>query len=74
MPLYQSQGCEGFFIVKEITPFWFNLSSRSRKWNLDKTIKLLPGISKPHKEEDTYLIDKSIAIFVQIFQVHFPLN
>lgn len=70
MPLYQKQGCEGFFIVKEITPFWFNLSSRSRKWNLDKTIKLLPGISKYKKNQDAYLIDKSIAKYRVISLLH----
>jgi len=26
MPLYQSMGCDGFFLVKEITPFWFKFS------------------------------------------------
>jgi hypothetical protein len=70
MPLYQTQGCEGFFIVKEITPFWFNLSSRSRKWNLDKAIKLLPGISTTRKDQDTYIIDKSIAKYRVISLLH----
>jgi len=61
MPLYQSQGCDGFFLVKEITPFWFKLSSRTRKWKLDKTIKLIPGISKTENGQNTYLIDKKVA-------------
>ncbi|MCK5281669.1 MAG: succinylglutamate desuccinylase/aspartoacylase family protein [Cyclobacteriaceae bacterium] len=70
MPLYQSQGCDGFFIVKEITPFWFKLSSRSRKWKLDKTIKLLPGISKTINGRNTYLIDKNVAKYRVISLLH----
>ena len=70
MPLYQSQGCDGFFLVKEITPFWFKLSSRSRKWKLDKTIKLLPGISKADNGKNTYIIDKNVARYRVISLLH----
>ena len=70
MPLYQSQGCDGFFLVKEITPFWFKLSSRSRKWKLDKTIKLLPGISKADNGKNTYIIDKNVARYKVISLLH----
>lgn len=70
MPLYQSQGCEGFFIVKEITPFWFNFSSRSRKWNLDKGIKLLPGISKTAPSQDAFIIDIHVAKYRVISLLH----
>lgn len=70
MPLYQNQGCDGFFIVKEIKPFWFKVSSRTRKWKLDKTIKLLPGIHKIKKSNDTYLIDKNKARYKAISLLH----
>ncbi len=70
MPLYQEQGCDGFFIIKEIKPFWFNFSSRTRKWKLDKTIKLLPGIQKINDRENTYLIDKTKARYKAISLLH----
>ncbi len=70
MPLYQSQGCDGFFIVKQIKPFWFKLSSRSRKWKLDFSLGLLPGISKNKKKQGTYLIDKTIAKYRIISLMH----
>ena len=70
MPLYQSQGCDGFFLVKEITPFWFKLSSRTRKWKLDKTIKVMPGISKTRNGQNTYLIDKNVARYKVIALLH----
>ncbi|MCG8308129.1 MAG: succinylglutamate desuccinylase/aspartoacylase family protein [Cytophagales bacterium] len=59
MPLYQSQGCDGFFLVKEIKPFWFKLSSRTRKWKMDKLIALFPGVHKTKNGTNAYLIDKN---------------
>ncbi|NJN26908.1 MAG: hypothetical protein HC819_13470 [Cyclobacteriaceae bacterium] len=59
MPLYQDQGCDGFFLVQEIKDFWFQLSSRTRKWKLDKTINILPGIHKAKFARDAFLIDKN---------------
>lgn len=70
MPLYQSQGCDGFFLVKEIKPFWFKASSRTRKWKMDKALRLLPGISKQKMKTDGFLIDKNIARYKTISLLH----
>lgn len=70
MPLYQSQGCDGFFLVKVIRPFWFKISSRSRKWKLDQTMKLFPGIRKVKNKQSTYLIDKHLAKYKVISLMH----
>ena len=70
MPLYQSQGWDGFFIVKEIKPFWFQLSSRTRKWKLDKFITFLPGITKTANGQNAYIIDNSIARYKVISLMH----
>ena len=70
MPLYQSQGYDGFFIVKEIKPFWFNLSSRTRKWKLDKVLAILPGITKSKEGSSGYLIEKNIAKFKVVALMH----
>lgn len=70
MPLYQSQGCDGFFIVKEIKPFWFKLSSRTRKWKIDKLLTLLPGISRASNGQSAYIIDKNIAKYKVISLMH----
>jgi len=70
MPLYQSQGCDGFFLVKEIKPFWFKASSRTRKWRIDKAINLLPGIKKERRKKDGYVIDKNVARYKVIALLH----
>lgn len=70
MPLYQSQGCDGFFLVKEIPPFWFKLSSRSRKWKMDRTIKMIPGVNRATNGKSTYIINKQIAKYRVISTLH----
>jgi len=70
MPLYQSQGCDGFFLVKEIKPFWFNLSSRSRKWKFDTLLTILPGIHKSSNGDSAYIIDKKVAKYKIISLMH----
>jgi len=70
MPLYQSQGCDGFFLVKEIKRFWFKLSSRTRKMKLDKALRLLPGINGGRKKFDGFQIDKNIARYRVISLLH----
>lgn len=52
MPLYQSQGQEGFFIIKVIPPFFLKLSTLLRTLKIDGLLVCLPGISwKDHKKE-----------------------
>jgi len=70
MPLYQSQGCDGFFLIKEIPRFWFKLSSRSRKWKMDRTIKMLPGVSRYKNDSSTFIINKRIAKYRVISMLH----
>jgi hypothetical protein len=70
MPLYQSQGCDGFFLVKEIKPFWLKLSSRTRRMKLDKALPLLPGIRRNKMKLEAYNIDKNIARFRVISLLH----
>ena len=70
MPLYQSQGCDGFFIVTEIKNIWFKFSSRTRKWKLDKTLIMLPGIRKSENGMKGFVINKSVARYKIIPILH----
>ena len=46
MPLYQELGEDGFFVVREIHPFWLRLSEVLRRWRVDRWIHWLPGVAK----------------------------
>lgn len=70
MPLYQPQGCDGFFIVNQIKPFWFKASSRTRKLRLDKALRWLPGVSQGNLITDGYVIDKQVARYKVISLLH----
>ncbi len=70
MPLYQSLGYDGFFIVKQIKPFWFKASSRTRKLRLDKALRWLPGVSQGNLITDGYVIDKQVARYKVISLLH----
>lgn len=44
MPLYQSEGDDGFFIIRPVSKFWLWISTQLRKFNLLKGIAYLPGV------------------------------
>ncbi len=61
LPLYQGQGDDGFFIAREIRPFWLRLSARLRGARMQSLIRMLPGVS-PHPEiENSLVVDTRIA-------------
>lgn len=45
MPLYQTKGDDGFFIIKTIKPFYLKLSAILRHVRFDELLVLLPGVS-----------------------------
>ncbi len=63
MPLYQEQGAEGFFLIKQ-TPRWaLNMSTALRKIRLDSALTILPGISWSDDKKENLLVNLSIARF-----------
>lgn len=61
LPLYQSKGQDGFFIVKPVSSFWLGLSKWLRKTFLPDLLPLLPGISKIARSENRFLVNPKIA-------------
>jgi len=64
MPLYQSQGSEGFFIIREVSRFWLWLSSFLRKIQLEDFLVKLPGLRRHPKYEGTLIVDLRVARFL----------
>jgi predicted deacylase len=63
MPLYQSQGDDGFYNIKKIKPIFLQLSSVLRKIKFDYILPLLPGIQWASSEKNTLLVNLKIARF-----------
>ncbi len=71
MPLYQAQGNDGFFIVREVRPFWLAVAAWMRGLGLDAIVPYLPGVD-PHPERpDTLVINPRIArwFVIEIFHL-----
>lgn len=63
MPLYQKQGDEGFFLIRR-TPSWaLRMSAWLRKFRLQNTLVLLPGVQWAEPGGDRLLINLKIARF-----------
>ena len=71
MPLYQSQGGDGFFIVREVRPFWLDVASLMRRLHLYRILPFLPGVGLHPELEDTLIVDPRIArwFVIQIFHL-----
>lgn len=63
MPLYQEQGEDGYFLVREFSAFWMSLSMVMRRMGLAHVAPLLPGVRRVHGSPDEVVVDKRIARF-----------
>ncbi len=63
MPLYQEQGEDGFFLVREFRPFWMRISYAMRRLGLARVAPLLPGVRRVAGSEDEVIVDKRVARF-----------
>lgn len=70
MPLYQEQGAEGFFLIKEIRPFWLKLSEYLRRLRLDRLLRLLPGVHVNPAMADSFTIDRRYARWLALQLFH----
>jgi len=71
MPLYQKLGEDGFFLGREVAPFWLKLSGFLRRLGIAKLMHFLPGVRKSPFDDETLEINTRIArIFpLQIFHL-----
>ena len=64
MPLYQSKGLDGFFIIKKIWMPFLKLSAFIRKYRLDRILVFLPGVKWIDSAKNGLVVDKQIARFM----------
>ena len=61
MPLYQRQGEDGFFLVREVNLFWLKVSAWMRHRKLDRILPWLPGVNRLPDDQSALVIDTRIA-------------
>lgn len=71
MPLYQKLGEDGFFLGREIAPFWLKVSAILRKSGAAGLMRFLPGVKAVDDGGETLEINTRIARFfpLQIFHL-----
>lgn len=71
MPLYQKQGADGFFIGREVAPFWLRLSAVLRKLKIGDLVRVLPGVWRHPLDAESLVVNTRVARFfpLQIFHL-----
>ena len=71
MPLYQKLGEDGFFIGREVAPFWLRLSAVLRKLKVGNLVRILPGVWQHPADEESLIVNTRVARFfpLQIFHL-----
>lgn len=61
MPLYQAQGEDGFFLIREFNPLWLRASTILRRLRVDRIAHWLPGVRRDPSLPDALVVDKRVA-------------
>ncbi len=70
LPLYQSQGNDGYFLVRRVRPFWLWLSALLRYVRFDVLARWLPGV-RPHPQRaNALLVNPRVARWLVIDIFH----
>ncbi|MFK7959426.1 MAG: succinylglutamate desuccinylase/aspartoacylase family protein [Phycisphaerales bacterium] len=70
LPLYQSQGSDGFFLARPIGAFWLLLSTALRRAGLTGVAKLLPGVRRHPTRPHTLEVDRRVARWLAVDVFH----
>ncbi|HKK93759.1 MAG TPA: succinylglutamate desuccinylase/aspartoacylase family protein [Longimicrobiales bacterium] len=70
MPLYQEQGEDGFFIVREFSAFWLWVSEALRRAGFARGVHLLPGIRKHPEREGVFVVNRRVARWYALQVLH----
>ena len=71
MPLYQNKGDDGFFIGREVSPFWIRLSEVMRRFQLANWMYIMPGVKRHPTDPESLVVNTTVArLFpLQIFHL-----
>lgn len=70
MPLYQDQGEDGYFIVREFRPFWLHVSRFVRQIGLGRWVHWLPGIHMKPSRPDVLVVNRRVARWYALQVLH----
>ena len=70
MPLYQTQGDDGFFLIRRISKFWMGVSFIFRRLSLFRILGILPGIGRYGDSYEILVVDTDVARWYSVEILH----
>jgi succinylglutamate desuccinylase len=70
MPRYQGQGNDGFFLGRDVRPFWLGVSAWMRRLRIERIVGLLPGVKSVDSRASTLEVDARVARFCTVEFFH----
>lgn len=70
MPLYQRQGDDGYFIVRDVHPVFLRLSALMRRLRLERIAHWLPGVRRVDDRPATFVVDRRVARWLALEVFH----
>ena len=61
LPLYQGQGQDGFFLARDVRPFWLGVSAWLRALGAPRLLPLLPGVRRVAGVRGCLEVDRRLA-------------
>lgn len=70
LPLYQGQGNDGFFLARELRPFWMKLSAVLRTIRVGRLLPMLPGITRHRSRPGVLVVNTRVARWFPLDVLH----
>lgn len=70
MPLYQPQGDDGFFIVRDVRALWLRLSAAVRRLGMERIVHWLPGVRCKPGAAEVFVVDRRVARWYALELLH----
>lgn len=70
LPLYQKLGDDGFFLGREVKPFWLKLSAALRRLKIGDYVHLLPGVRRHGADGSSFIVNTRVARILPLQVFH----
>jgi succinylglutamate desuccinylase len=70
LPLYQAEGEDGFFLVREFHPFWLTVSRLLRRSGIGRFLHWLPGVREDPSASRHLIVDRRVARWYTLEVLH----
>lgn len=70
LPLYQGQGEDGFFLCRDVRPFWLSVARWVRRLRMGVLLPFLPGVRRHPAKRDALIVNPRVARWLVLELFH----